>query len=128
MTKFTLISLFIVALYSCKKSEPSGVMISIENNTNFTLESAQLIYDTTNYNYGTILPGQATGYIFFKSMPDTPAARADSANKKIIAGHFIPPNSYPTPILANGKYTLQIFPDSTLFYHLQCKVYKKLTL
>jgi hypothetical protein len=124
MTKFTLISLFIIALYSCKKSEPSGVMISIENNTNFTLESAQLVYDTTNYNYGTILPGQATGYIFFKSMPDAPAARADSANKKIIAGLFIPPNSYPTPILANGKYTLQIFPDSTLFYHYNARFIK----
>jgi hypothetical protein len=54
--------------------------------------------------------------MFFKSMPDGPAATADSANKKIIAGHLIPPNSYPTPMLTNGKYTLQIFPDSTLFY------------
>ena len=124
MTRFILISLFIVAFCSCKKSEPSGVMISIENNTSFTLDSTKLVYDTTNYNYGTILPGQATKYIFFKSMPDAPAARADSANKKIIAGHFIPPNSYPTPVLANGKYTLQIFPDSTLFYHYNARFIK----
>lgn len=116
MTKLTVIILLLATLNSCKKSEPTGVMISIENNTSFTLDSVKLVYDTTNYNYGTILPGKATQYIFFNSMPDTPAAMADSANKKILAGHFIPPNSYPYSTLANGKYTLQIFRDSTLFY------------
>ena len=124
MTKLILLSLLLVALNSCKKSEPSGVMISIENNTSFTLDSVKLVYDTTNYNFGTILSSRATGYVFFKSMPDGPAATADSSNKKILAGHFIPPNSYPTPMLANGKYTLQIFPDSTLFYLYGAKFIK----
>ena len=124
MTKIIFISLFVTAFCSCKKNEPSGVMIRIENNTNFTLDSAKLVYDTTNYNYGTILPRQATEYIFFNSMPDAPAARADSANIKIIAGRFLPPNSYPTPILASGKYTLQIFPDSNLFYHYNARFIK----
>ncbi len=124
MTRLNIIFLFLIALTSCKKSEPTGVMIRIENNTSFTLDSVKLVYDTTNYNFGTILSGSATGYVFFKSMPDGPAARADLANKKILAGHFIPPNSYPTPTLANGKYTLQIFPDSTLFYLYGAKFIK----
>jgi hypothetical protein len=124
MARLNLIILLSVILSSCKKDEPTGVMISIENNTSFTLHSVKLVYDTTNYNFGTILSGRATGYVFFKSIPDGPAATADSANKKILAGHFIPPNSYPTPTLANGKYTLEIFPDSTLFYLYGAKFIK----
>ena len=65
MTKFIFIFFFVIALSSCKKSEPTGVRISIENNTSFALDSVKLVYDTTNYNYGTILPGKATEYIFF---------------------------------------------------------------
>jgi hypothetical protein len=124
MTRLILISLLVITLGSCKKSEPDGVMISVENLTSFTLDSVKLLYDTTNYNYGSILPSKATAYIFFKSMPEIPAAIADSGNKKILAGHLIPPNSYYNPNLANGKYTLQIFPDSTLFYLYNAKFIK----
>jgi hypothetical protein len=124
MIRYILICLLLIALGCCKKSEPSGVMISIENSTSFTLDSVKLVYDTTNYNYGTILPGKATGYIFFKMMPEAPAAVAVSGNKKILTGHFFPPNSYPYPNLPNGKYTLQIFPDSTLFYLYNAKFIK----
>ncbi len=124
MTKFIIICCFVIVSFSCKKNAPTGVMISIENNTGFTLDNVKLVYDTTDHNYGTILPNQTTQYVFFKSLPDAPAARADSANKKIMAGHFIPPNSYPTPMLANGKYTLQIFPNSVLFYHYDAKFIK----
>ncbi len=124
MTRFIIICFFIIPSFSCKKNAPAGVMISIQNNTGFTLDSVKLVYDTTNYNFGTIHPNQTTQYVYFKSIPDGPAAMADSANKKIIAGHFIPPNSYPTPMLINGKYTLQIFPDSTLFYHYGAKFIK----
>ena len=116
MTRLILISLLVITLGSCKKSEPTGVMISIENNTSFTLDSVKLVCDTTNYNFGTILSGKATGFVFFKSMPDAPLAMADSGNKKILAGRLWPPNYYPYPNLANGKYTLQIFPVSSLFY------------
>ncbi len=116
MTRLSIIFLFLVVFTSCKKSELPGVMIRIENNTNFTLDSVRLFYDTSKYDYGTILPGKNTAYAFFKSMSNGPAITADSANKKIFAGHIIPPNSYPLPMLENGKYTLQIFPDSTLFY------------
>lgn len=121
MTRLILISFFTITLFSCKKNVESGVMIRIENSTSFTLDSVKLVYDTSNYNFGNILPGNVTEYVFFKTLPDAPAATADSANKKIIAGHFIPPNSYPTSMLPNGKYTLQIFPDSTLFYHYNAK-------
>lgn len=121
MTRFILICFFVIASFGCKKNVPAGVMISIENNTSFTFDSVRLFYDTTNYNYGTILPNQTTQYVFFKSMPDGPAVKADSANKKIMAGRLIPNNSYPNPMLANGKYTLQIFPDSALFYHYNAK-------
>ncbi|MDQ2753489.1 MAG: hypothetical protein M3R72_10755 [Bacteroidota bacterium] len=124
MTRLILISFLIITLVSCKKSQPEGVMISIENNLGFTLDSVKLANDASNYNYGTILPGKNTAYIFFKSMPNVPAATADSANKKLFAGHYIPPNSYPLPMLANGKYTLQIFPDSTLFYLYGAKFIK----
>lgn len=124
MTRLIVIVFFVIALNSCKKNEPTGVMINVENNTSFTLDSVKLVYDTSNYNYGTILPVKNTEYIFFKSMPDGPAASADSAKKKIFAGHLIPPNSYPFPMLANGKYTLQIFPDPTLFYLYGAKFIK----
>ena len=123
MAKFIFI-IVCISLCACKKSPPSGVMINVENLTSFTLDNVRLSYDTSNYDYGTILPGKSTEYIFFKSMPDGPAATADSANKKIFAGHLIPPNSYPTPMLADGKYTLQIFPDSTLFYLYGAKFIK----
>ena len=99
-------------------------MIRIENNINFKLDSVRLLYDTTNYNYGTLLPNQTTAYVYFTSMPEVPAAIADSASKKILAGHLIPPNSYYNLNLVNGKYTLQIFPDSTLFYHYGAKFLK----
>lgn len=124
MKRFITIIVIVSILSACKKSEPFGVMINVENQTSFTLDSVKLFYDTSNYNYGTILPGRSTQYIFFKSMPDGPAATADSTNKKIFAGHLIPPNSYPLPMLANGKYTLEIFPDSTLFYLYGAKFIK----
>lgn len=124
MKRFITIIVIVSILSACKKSEPFGVMINVENQTSFTLDSVKLFYDTSNYNYGTILPGRSTQYILFKSMPDGPAATADSINKKIFAGHLIPPNSYPLPMLANGKYTLEIFPDSTLFYLYGAKFIK----
>lgn len=119
--------LFAITFSACKKSEPNGVMISIENNTSFTLDSVQLVFDPSHYNFGTILSGKATGYMFFKSMVLVPAVTADSANKKIFAGQMFPPppfNSTPYVDLANGKYTLEMFPDTTLFYHYQAKFIK----
>jgi len=80
MTRLILIAFLIITLGSCKKNEPEGVTISIENLTSFTLDSVRLLYDATNYNYGTILPGKATAFIFFKSMPEIPAAMFDSVN------------------------------------------------
>ena len=99
-------------------------MISIENSTSVTLDSVKLFYDTSNYNYGTILPHKATGYVFFKTMPDAPATVANSGSRKTFAGHFYPPNLYSYPLLSNGKYTLQIFTDSTLFYLYNAKFIK----
>ncbi len=124
MTRSILIIIlfFAIELSSCKKrSEPAGIMINIQNNTSFRLDSVKLFYDTSNHDYGTILSSKKTEFFFFESMPDGPAASADSATKKIFAGHLIPPNSYPLPMLESGKYTLQIFPDSTLFYHYGAK-------
>ncbi len=122
--KYIFIFVFVIAFASCKKNEPDAVMIRIENFTSFTLDSVKLLYDTSNYNYGTIFSHQTTGYIFFTTMPDAPAAIADSGNKKFFAGIFYAPNSNPYPNLANGKYTLQVFPDTTLFYHYNAKFIK----
>lgn len=116
MTKRIIIIALVLTLGACKKIEQSGVMINIENQTNFTLDSVKLYYDTSSYNYGTILPDEKTEYVLFESMLDGAAVIADSANKKIFAGHLIPPNYYPLPVLAAGKYTLNIFPDSAQFY------------
>ena len=114
----------VIALASCKKSGPDGVMISVENSTSFALDSVKLFYDTSNYNYGTILPGKTTAYNFFRSISEAPVALVVLGNKKILAGRLIPPNTYNYPILANGKYTLQIFPDSTMFYFYNAKFIK----
>jgi hypothetical protein len=121
MTRFIIICFFIIASFGCKKNAPTGIMIRIENNTSIALDSVVLVYDTTDYNYGTILPNQTTQYVDFKSMPNGPAAIADTANTKILTGHLIPPNTIPIPMLAIGKYTLQIFPDSTFLYHYDAK-------
>ncbi len=110
-----------MASFGCRKNMQSGVTIRIENSTNFTLDSVMLYYDTTNYNYGTIMPNQTSQYVYFKSMPNGAAAMADTANTRILTGHLIPPNTIPIPILANGKYTLQIFPDSAFLYHYDAK-------
>ena len=91
--------------------------------TSFTLDRVTLVYDTDNHNYGTVPPDQATEYIFFESMPDAAAATADSADQKIIAGRLIPPNSTPHN-LAAGKYTLQIFPDSSLLSGYNANYFK----
>lgn len=125
MVKYLFILFLLIAQVSCKKSETDGVMISIENNTGFTLDSVKLFYDTTNYNYGTILPGKTSALVFFKSMSDAPAIKADSMNNELLAGYLIPPNSYSNTNLANGKYVLQIFPDSRLFYRYGAKYIKK---
>ena len=124
MARFIIISFIKVEFYSCKKSVSNGVLINIENNSTFTIDHVKLVYDTTHDNFGTILPGLATPYIFFKSLPDAPAAFADSANKRIFARHIIPPNVNPFPVRKNGKYTLQIFPDPTLFYHYNARIIK----
>jgi hypothetical protein len=99
-------------------------MIRVENSTTVTLDRVKLAYDVTKHDYGTILPGKVTTYIFFKSLPNTPAALADSAGKTIFAGLLIPPNSYPTSMLAHGRYTLNIFPDLTLFGHYNAQYSK----
>ena len=78
----------------------------------------------SKYDYGTILPGKVTTYVFFKSMSNTPAALADSAGKTIFAGLLIPPNSYRTLMLESGRYTLHIFPDLTLFGHYNAQYIK----
>ena len=121
MTRFFIICFFVTASFSCRKNTPSGVTIRIENSTSFILDSVILYYDTSNYNYGTIMPNQTTQYVYFNSMPNGPAAMADTVNTKILIGHLIPPNTIPTPMLASGKYTLQMFPDSTFLYHYDAK-------
>lgn len=105
--------LLVAVTGGCKKNEQNGVMIRVENLAGFTLDRVRLLYDPGNNDYGSILPGKTTGYIFFESMPNAPAATADSAGVAILAGRLIP-NSYDNPGLAFGKYTLQIFPDNTL--------------
>lgn len=109
---------------NCKKNEFNGVMININNSTNSTLDSVQLVYDISHYSYGTILPGKTTEFKFFESMPDDPAASAYLGTKKILAGPIFPPNSYSYPKLANGTYTLLIFPDSTFPYGFNAKFIK----
>lgn len=128
MNRPFIICFLLIGLFGCKKNGTSGVTpgvtIRIENSTTFTLDSVTLYYDTSSFNYGTIPPNQTSQYTYFKSMPDGPAANADIANTKILTGHLIPPNTIPIPMLAGGKYTLQIFSDSTFLYHLDAKFIK----
>ncbi len=124
MKAFILIAVVVFTLVSCKKSEPGGVMVRIENSTTYTLDSLKLRYDTSNYNYGTILSGNISSYHLFKTMSDDPAVLGKSGNNIFIAGPIIPPNSYPNSTLSNGKYTLKIFPDSSLFYGYNAKFIK----
>lgn len=117
--------IFILSIWciaaACKKNETSpsaienDVYIRIENETNITLDSVKLLYDTSNYNYGSVFTGKITTYHFFKKIPDYADASVIVNNMKIMAGLVVPPNSYPTPYLKNGNYTLQIFRDAISF-------------
>jgi hypothetical protein len=112
MKIFILIITLAIAFEGCKKNESSdGVMIRIENSTSNTYDSMRLLYDTTNYNFGTIQANSFTDYHFLKSLADAPAVKAKSGNNNLIIGPIYPPNTYSYHMLANGKYTLLIFPD-----------------
>ena len=120
-----LFNFLVLTMMSCKKREnDEGVMIRIENSTSIILDSLSLLYDTSNYNYGTLEPDSGTGYHFLKSMPDDPSALDKTGNNIFMAGPVIPPNTYPIPMLSSGEYTLKIFPDSTLFFGFNAKYIK----
>ena len=112
MKLFLVIFLVTIVGSGCKKDVTVGIMINIKNSSKYTLDSVKLVYDTTNFNYGTISPDETIEYHFFKSMPTDPAAIVYLNNKRLYAGPLIPPNTYSMPNLKNGKYTLQIIPDS----------------
>ena len=111
MHKLLTIFLCFFIFAGCKKDEPSGVEIRIENSTDIAMDSVQLLYDNTNYNYGKIQPDSTTNYHFYETFIDAPATTFSSDGHKILSGGILPPNP-PYPYLADGKYILKIFADS----------------
>jgi hypothetical protein len=107
------IALMLTAL-SCKKNEQSILQVRIQNDTNIILDSVQLTYDVTNYNYGLVDGNNLTAYHTFQKLPDAATATVIINGQQAFAGRLFPPNSYPYPLLSNGSYTLKIFTDTTL--------------
>ena len=110
----TVVFCFII-FAGCKKDEPGGIEIRAENFTDEEIDSVMLAYDITSFDYGKINPGETTSYHFYDSMVDNAATTfVLNNNNKILAGYILidlPPGP---PHLTNGKYTLKIFPDTTL--------------
>jgi hypothetical protein len=110
---FILISAFI--FFSCEKSTPPVpfTLLRIQNNTGFTIDSVRHSY--TDYNFGTIEPGSLTQYISFDTVVNDAGAIFVLDSQQRFAGRIFPPDIFPVPVLEPGKYTLQIFTDSTSF-------------
>jgi len=106
----TIVCCFII-LAGCKKNEPVGIEIRAENSTNVAIDSVQLMYDNSQYNYGTVQPGDTTGYHFYETLIDATATTFVLDGHQILAGGILPPNP-PYPHLSDGKYILRIFADS----------------
>ncbi|MEP6684785.1 MAG: hypothetical protein ABJA35_16050 [Parafilimonas sp.] len=124
MKKF-LPGILLLILLSCKKSAQPVLQVRIANDTNIILDSVQLTYDLTNYNYGTVEENKETSYHSFQTLADAATANVVINGKQIIAGRIFPPNSYPYPILSKGSYTLKIFADSTLVLGYNAELIKE---
>ena len=99
---------------ACKKDQVNSVNVRIENSIGFSVDSAFLVYDESGYNYGEIAAGDTTGYHLYESLVDDPAVYFFKNGDQFLAGPVLaPPLTAPTH-LANGNYTVKIFPDSSL--------------
>jgi hypothetical protein len=116
---------FLFACSSCRKNVPTArVTIRIKNTTTLTLNDVKLTYDATSYNYGSLSPNNISAYQTFNQIADDPAIEAKSGGDNFHAGPLIPPNTHPIPLLGNGKYTLEIFTDTSLFFGYNARYVK----
>jgi len=108
------ISIYLLVFAGCKKDQVKSVNVRIANSIGFNVDSAFLVYDESGYNYGGIAAGDTTGYHLYESVVDDPAVYFFKNGDQFLAGPILaPPLSAPTH-LANGNYTVKIFPDSSL--------------
>ena len=106
---FVLILLSSLLFISCKKENADAALqMRIRNNTfsRFSYSYA------TGTEFGKIATGATTVYKSFKSISDIPAARVVVDADTLFAGYYYFCATLPTPLLEDGKYTLEIFEDS----------------
>ncbi|HYK47565.1 MAG TPA: hypothetical protein VEV83_20450 [Parafilimonas sp.] len=91
----------------------NSVNVRIANSMGFSVDSAFLVYDESGFNYRAIAAGDTTGYHLYESLIDDPAVYFFKNGDQFLAGPILaPPLSAPTH-LANGKYIVRIFVDSS---------------
>ena len=114
MRRLLIITISLLLFAGCKKDQVNSLNVRIENFMGFSVDSAFLVYDESGYNYGEIAAGDTTGYHLYESLIDDPAVYFFKNGDQFLAGPILaPPLSAPTH-LANGNYTVKIFPDSSL--------------
>jgi hypothetical protein len=104
---------------SCKKTSDNGVYIRIQNNTSHTFKEVI----TNEKSFMNVDTAQATPYQFFNKAVNLPFVTIITENKDTAyAGmHYIDPPIY---YLTSGKYTLEIFEDTSAYYGYNCSYIK----
>ena len=98
----------IILFVSCAKENNDQVLVRIKNNS-----KQNFLYTATiNVNFGSLNASLMTDYKAFKNVMAYPGARIVIATDTIYTGQLYC-GTPPTPMLSNGKYTLEISADST---------------
>ncbi len=124
MKKLFLLLLAATAFTACSKSSDEGekettVLIRVQNQTNvsFTAVSAALS------EFGAVKPGVVTAYQRLKNVVAYPGANLVIVDQTVYVG-LLYCGTPPIPMLENGKYTLEIFTDTSTYSGFNTR-YKK---
>lgn len=99
---------------SCDKTE-NGLFIRIENSTSKNLKEVL----TNNKSFANVNASGVTSYQLFEKVIDLPSATLiDNNNDTAYAGLIF--YDLPFSYLADGKYTLKIFDDTTALSGFNC--------
>jgi hypothetical protein len=100
-------------ILSCKKSSTNLTMMRIQNNTTVNFDSVF----SNGQQFGSITAGGETQYHSFNQVVDLPSAWITIAGDSIFIGQiYIDWPAYLKP----GKYTMQVFVDTSTFSGYGC--------
>lgn len=100
--------LFSVLLFSCNKNKEdigSELYIRVENQSSVVLEDIRI----NNDSWGTLSPGESSGYQRLNGKIFTPFAQAIISGQATMMGTLVCGTPMPEP-MASGRYTFRIIP------------------